>query len=69
MSCEPEKDCWCAELQNILPLPDIDMKGCLCRACLTRVLESPNLNLWKKRLGRVPEWGVGADRAQDAGLG
>jgi Leucine-rich repeat (LRR) protein len=56
MSCEPEKECWCAELQNILPLPDTNTKGCLCRACLTKVLESPNLNLWKKRLGRVPEW-------------
>jgi Leucine-rich repeat (LRR) protein len=56
MSCEPEKECWCAELQNILPLPDANTKGCLCRACLTKALESPNLNLWKKRLGRVPEW-------------
>jgi Leucine-rich repeat (LRR) protein len=56
MSCEPEKECWCAELQNILPLPDTSTKGCLCRACLTKVLDSPNLNLWKKRLGRVPEW-------------
>jgi len=55
MSCEPEKECWCAELENILPLPDTT-RGCLCRACLTKVLESPNLNLWKKRLGRVPEW-------------
>jgi Leucine-rich repeat (LRR) protein len=56
MSCEPEKECWCAELQNILPLPDAGTNGCLCRACLTKVLDSPNLNLWKKRLGHVPEW-------------
>jgi Leucine-rich repeat (LRR) protein len=56
MSCEPEKECWCAELQNVLPLPDTNTKGCLCRACLTKVLESPNLNLWKKRLHRVPDW-------------
>jgi Leucine-rich repeat (LRR) protein len=56
MSCEPEKECWCAELENILPLPGANTKGCLCRACLTKVLESLNLNLWKKRLGRVPDW-------------
>lgn len=56
MSCDPDKDCWCAELTNILPLPDTGARGCLCRACLTKTLESSNLNLWKKRLGRVPEW-------------
>jgi Leucine-rich repeat (LRR) protein len=51
-----QKECWCAELEHILPLLDTTTKWCLCRACLTKLLESPNLNLWKKRLGRVPEW-------------
>ena len=61
MSCEPEKACWCAELPNILPLPDDETEGCLCHDCLTEQLalqSTPpaHLSLWKKRLGRVPEW-------------
>jgi Leucine-rich repeat (LRR) protein len=58
LSCQPEGGCWCAELPNKMPVPDAKA-GCLCRDCLTAQLArlpGPNLNLWKQRLGRVPEW-------------
>jgi hypothetical protein len=54
MLCQPAGTCWCAELPNKMPLPD-SKAGCLCRNCLVEEL-GPHLNLWKKRLGRVPEW-------------
>jgi Leucine-rich repeat (LRR) protein len=57
LPCEPEKGCWCADFPNILPLPDDTDKSCLCRECLTAALNAiTHLNLWKKRLGRVPQW-------------
>lgn len=58
MSCDPEGDCWCAELPNKMPVP-YAQAGCLCRDCLTAQLaypSGPHLNLWKQRLGRVPDW-------------
>jgi Leucine-rich repeat (LRR) protein len=54
MTCEPENGCWCAELPNKMPLPEANA-ACLCRDCLMRKLQ-PHLNLWKQRLGHVPDW-------------
>jgi Leucine-rich repeat (LRR) protein len=57
MSCEPEKGCWCSEFPSILPLPSASQEGCLCRDCLTKKLASAaHLNVWKQRLGQVPDW-------------
>jgi hypothetical protein len=39
LTCQPEGDCWCADLPNILPVPDGNLEGCLCRDCLTKRLE------------------------------
>jgi hypothetical protein len=39
MSCEPGKECWCADFPNILPVPRGKTEGCLCRDCLTKKLE------------------------------
>jgi hypothetical protein len=32
IDCQPEGNCWCAELPRI-PMP-VETKGCLCRTCL-----------------------------------
>jgi hypothetical protein len=39
MSCEADKDCWCVDHPDLLPFPDRQAEGCLCRACLTKRLE------------------------------
>jgi hypothetical protein len=39
MSCEKDKVCWCADFPNILPLPESNSEGCLCRDCLTKQIE------------------------------
>jgi hypothetical protein len=38
-SCDPEAGCWCAELPNLLPIPNSGMGACLCRNCLTGKLQ------------------------------
>jgi hypothetical protein len=39
MTCQPEGDCWCAELPPVAPMP-ADSKGCLCRKCLLAKIEA-----------------------------
>jgi len=39
ITCLQESGCWCAELPNVLAIPDDPAKGCLCRDCLTKKIE------------------------------
>jgi hypothetical protein len=42
MTCQPEGDCWCAELPHVIPMPAADTQstGCLCRACLLKKIKA-----------------------------
>jgi hypothetical protein len=38
MTCEPGGGCWCADLPQLLPVPDDNTVGCLCSGCLNKRL-------------------------------
>jgi len=42
MTCQPEGDCWCAELPHVIPIPapDVQSTGCLCRNCLLEKIKA-----------------------------
>ena len=40
IECMQAAGCWCAELPNVVPIPDDPARGCLCRACLTKKIDS-----------------------------
>jgi len=39
ITCLQERGCWCAELPNVLAIPEDPADGCLCRSCLTKKIE------------------------------
>ena len=40
LTCKKEAGCWCAELPNLLPVPDPGPAACLCLDCLVQKLEA-----------------------------
>jgi hypothetical protein len=39
-TCNPNAGCWCAELPNLMPVPNPGTGACLCRNCLTAKLQA-----------------------------
>jgi len=40
MTCNPEGQCWCAELPPVIAVPEREGAGCLCRECLLERIAS-----------------------------